>query len=139
MFRTVLIIFFFINVSIGRSYAIYSEFNSSSDLLNNIIDNDQITISGVVKDKESGETLPFANVYVKDTNIGTTTNEDGFFTLFNVPSENSTIQVQYLGYKIETIILTAEIVKEKIIIQLVPDDNQLDEVVLLTIPGKLSK
>ena len=139
MFRTVLIIFFFINVSIGRSYAIYSEFNSSSDLLNNIIDNDQITISGVVKDKESGETLPFANVYVKDTNIGTTTNEDGFFTLFNVPSENSTIQVQYLGYKIETIILTAEIVKEKIIIQLVPDDNQLDEVVVTNDSGQIIK
>ena len=52
----------------------------------------QITISGVVKDKESGETLPFANVFIKDTNIGTTTNGDGFFTLFNVPSENSTIQ-----------------------------------------------
>ena len=139
MFRTVLIIFFFINVSIGRSYAIYSEFNSSSDLLNNIIDNDQITISGVVKDKESGETLPFANVYVKDTNIGTTTNEDGFFTLFNVPSENSTIQVQYLGYKIANIILTAEIVKEKIIIQLVPDDNQLDEVVVTNDSGQIIK
>ena len=92
----------------------------------------QITISGVVKDKESGETLPFANVFIKDTNIGTTTNGDGFFTLFNVPSENSTIQVQYLGYKVETLTLTKEIVKDKITILLAPDFNKLDEVVINT-------
>ena len=95
-----------------------------------------ITISGIVKDKESGETLPFANVFVKDTNIGTTTNEDGFFTLFNVPSETSTLQVQYIGYKVEILVLNQEIVKNKIIILLIPDDNQLDEVVVSNDPGQ---
>lgn len=95
-----------------------------------------ITISGIVKDKESGETLPFANVFVKDTNIGTTTNEDGFFTLFNVPSETSTLQVQYIGYKVEILVLNQEIVKDKIIILLIPDDNQLDEVIVSNDPGQ---
>ena len=47
--------------------------------------------------------------------------------------------MQYLGYKIANIILTAEIVKEKIIIQLVPDDNQLDEVVVTNDSGQIIK
>ena len=73
---------------------------------------------------------------MKDTNIGTTTNEDGFFTLFNVPSETSTLQVQYIGYKVEILVLNQEIVKNKIIILLIPDDNQLDEVVVSNDPGQ---
>lgn len=89
-----------------------------------------ITISGIVKDIESGETLPFANVFVKDTNIGTTTNEDGYFTLFNVPSETSIIQVQYLGYEIETLVLSSEIVNTKITVLMRPTNDQLEEVTI---------
>ena len=127
-------LFFILLISFftAKSYANYFNSNLTSFLLGDKTQMNQITISGVVKDKESGETLPFANVFIKDTNIGTTTNGDGFFTLFNVPSENSTIQVQYLGYKVETLTLTKEIVKDKITILLAPDFNKLDEVVINT-------
>ena len=123
---------FLISFFTAKSYAYYFNSNLTSFLLGDKTQMNQITISGVVKDKESGETLPFANIFIKDTNIGTTTNGDGFFTLFNVPSENSTIQVQYLGYKVETLTLTKEIVKDKITILLAPDFNKLDEVVINT-------
>lgn len=123
---------FLISFFTVKSYANYFNSNLTSFLLGDKTQMNQITISGIVKDKESGETLPFANVFIKDTNIGTTTNGDGFFTLFNVPSENSTIQVQYLGYKVETLTLTKEIVKDKITILLAPDFNKLDEVVINT-------
>ena len=119
-----------------KSFATYYENNLELRLNDNKFEQDPTTISGVVKDKESGETLPFANVFVKDTNIGTTTNADGFFTLFNVPSETSTIQVQYLGYKVETLVLTPEMVKDKITILLMPDNNQLDEVVVSNDSGQ---
>ena len=134
MDRKVLVLFFimFLYSSLTKSYAIYLKSNASSHLLENKSQKNPITISGVVKDKESGETLPFANVFVKDTNIGTITNEDGFFTLFNVPLETSTIKVQYLGYQIETLVLKPEMVKNKITILMKPDDNQLDEVVINT-------
>ena len=123
---------FLISFFTAKSYANYFNSNLTSFLLGDKTQMNQITISGVVKDKESGETLPFANVFIKDTNIGTTTNGDGFFTLFNVPSENSIIQVQYLGYEVETLTLTKEIVKDKITILLAPDFNKLDEVVINT-------
>ena len=135
MMKTTFIKLFFIfliSFFTAKSYANYFNSNLTSFLLGDKTQMNQITISGVVKDKESGETLPFANVFIKDTNIGTTTNGDGFFTLFNVPSENSTIQVQYLGYKVETLTLTKEIVKDKITILLAPDFNKLDEVVINT-------
>ena len=40
------------------------------------------TITGLVTDKEmNNESLPFANVFVKGTTIGTTTDFDGNYTL----------------------------------------------------------
>ena len=119
-----------------KSFATYYESNLELHLYDGKFEQDRTTISGIVKDKESGETLPFANVFVKDTNIGTTTNADGFFTLFDIPSETSTIQVQYLGYKVETLVLTPEMVKGKITILLIPDNNQLDEVVVSNDSGQ---
>ena len=119
-----------------KTFQLNKKDNSKSVLIESKFQKDPITISGVVKDKESGETLPFANVFVKDTNIGTTTNADGFFTLFNVPSETSIIQVQYLGYKVESLVLTSETAKDKITILLISDSNQLDEVVVSNDSGQ---
>ncbi len=56
----------------------------------------QSTVSGTVTD-ESGEALPFANVYVEGTTIGTTTDIDGKYTL-KVPEGATTIVVEYTGY-----------------------------------------
>jgi hypothetical protein len=39
------------------------------------------TVSGTLTDASSGETLIFASVYVKGTNIGATSNEYGFFSI----------------------------------------------------------
>ena len=66
------------------------------------ISNAQIT--GVVTDTQ-GNTLPFVNVYVENTNIGTTTNGDGLYTLDHrelISTGNSqkkgTVVFQYLGF-----------------------------------------
>jgi len=57
-----------------------------------------ITLSGYVRDGESGETL--AGVTVIDTNLktGTSTNEYGYYSL-NLPSGNWDLQLSYIGYK----------------------------------------
>ena len=126
----------FIFCSLNKSYATSNNNDQDSLFLTNEFQNNPITIRGLVIDKESGESLPYANVIVKDTNIGTTTNEDGFFTLFNVPSETSTIQVQFMGYKTEVLILTTEIASDKITILMRPDSNQLEEVVISLDSGR---
>lgn len=47
----------------------------------------------------NGEHIPFANVIIKGTTIGTTTDETGHFQLINLPEGVYTLRVQVMGYK----------------------------------------
>lgn len=55
-------------------------------------------INGIVYDGQTGSTLPGVNILVKGTTIGTSTNQDGEFTL-NVPALSDTLLVSYIGYE----------------------------------------
>lgn len=55
-------------------------------------------ITGKVFDKSTKERLPFANVMVKGTNIGTACDLDGNYLLRNIPAGKRIIDVMYLGY-----------------------------------------
>ncbi len=57
-----------------------------------------VTLTGTVTDEATGELLPFANVYINNSSIGTTTNEKGAYTLANLPIGNLDVAVSYLGY-----------------------------------------
>ena len=57
------------------------------------------TVSGIITDKDSNnQSLPFANVLVKGTTIGTNTDIDGKYSLSIVPG-NYTIQFSFVGYE----------------------------------------
>jgi hypothetical protein len=56
-------------------------------------------VSGIVKEVDSGETLPHANIRIEGTTIGTSTNIDGHFTLMGVPGGAVRILVTYIGYR----------------------------------------
>lgn len=60
----------------------------------------QKTISGTVSD-EKGETIPGANVMIKGTATGTTTDYDGRYSLQAKP--NDILEFSFLGYETETI------------------------------------
>ncbi len=77
------------------------------------------TITGKVKDAETGETLPFSTIFVKGTTQGTTANSDGYFILQNVPTDTSTIVGQYMGYQDLTIRLLPHLSNENIVLDLV--------------------
>jgi len=67
-------------------------------LIPNLSAQQNYTLSGYVKDDATGETLPFANVYLKsDPTQGTTTNVYGFYSL-TITEGNYTVVVSYLGY-----------------------------------------
>ena len=78
-----------------------------------------------------GEHIPFANVYIKNTTIGTTTDATGHFQLINMPVGTHTVCVRTMGYKIaeETITLSAG-ETEEIKFELVEDALGLEEVVI---------
>ncbi len=90
----------------------------------------QFTITGKVVEQGSGETLSYATVAVPNSTIGTNTNLDGFFTLFNVPSDTTILQISYVGYRVLKLTLSKEIIKSPLLIELVPLSNTLDEVVV---------
>ncbi|APZ45996.1 TonB-dependent receptor [Polaribacter reichenbachii] len=56
-------------------------------------------LTGLLTDKESNnEPLPFANVLIKGTDIGATTDFDGNYSI-QVPAGTHTVQFSFLGYK----------------------------------------
>ena len=59
-------------------------------------------IVGHVRDSQSGEPLPAANVFIKGTNFGAATDLEGRFVISKVPVGNYEMTVQYIGYQAET-------------------------------------
>ncbi len=55
-------------------------------------------IAGVVTDKETGQPLAYANVFLEGTSHGSATNAKGEYFLINVPSGSYNLYVQMIGY-----------------------------------------
>lgn len=56
------------------------------------------TVRGVVADKSTGETMPGANVIIKGTLTGTSTDFDGLYVLENVAAGEVTIEASFVGF-----------------------------------------
>lgn len=95
-----------------------------------IAENFNFTLSGILKDSETGESLPFASIMVKGTLNGTTTNMDGYFTLHNVTSDTSMLIASYIGYKKTEIKLNPNLSKSNLLIEIAPTLLNLNEVVV---------
>ena len=59
------------------------------------------SISGKITSK--GEALPFANVYLANTKLGTSSNEDGFFELKNIPNGDYTLVSSSVGFNLKSL------------------------------------
>lgn len=57
----------------------------------------EMEVSGVVTDAQTGETLPGVNILVQGTSRGTTSGSDGSYSL-TVPNANSVLVFTYIGY-----------------------------------------
>lgn len=98
------------------------------------------SISGVVMDGEFNEPLPFANVLIKGTTQGTTTDIDGKFQL-KTATGTYTLVFSFVGYattEISNVVVTAN--KDTFIeVTLQPAANQLEAVVIKTTSKKNSE
>lgn len=86
----------------------------------------QTTIKGNVFD-ENSKPLFGATVYINNTTIGTTTNEEGAF-LLTINQESFDLVVSYLGYKTMSYKLTSKENIKALTIKLKPETNVLGEV-----------
>ena len=57
-----------------------------------------ISVSGTVKDSNSGEPIPFVNVWDSSSGAGTTTNESGVFTLNTKRQDNMDLAFTHIAY-----------------------------------------
>jgi len=56
------------------------------------------TLRGNVFDTETGEPIIYCNLQLQGTNLGVTTDFDGFFSLTNIPVGNYQLVATYIGY-----------------------------------------
>ena len=64
------------------------------------------TIRGNVFEESSGEPVGYVNIFLEGTTFGTTTDEDGFFILANIPPGEYKLVAQFIGYANTTIDIT---------------------------------
>lgn len=78
------------------------------------------------------ENLSYVNIYIQNTKLGTSSNEDGYYQIKNIPSGTYKIVVSSLGYKTKTIEITFNKNENEKIIQnfSLVSDNSLDEIVV---------
>lgn len=61
-------------------------------------------LRGFVTDSTNGEALVFCNVFLKEINLGASTNERGLYLIKSIPSgKEYEVTVSYVGYKTKTI------------------------------------
>ena len=56
------------------------------------------TIKGFVYEKSNGEPVMFANVFLKGTTLGSTTDINGYFSITRIPAGEYTVMVTSIGY-----------------------------------------
>jgi len=87
----------------------------------------ELSVSGVVTDSESGEPLIGVNVLLQGTSRGTMTDFDGNYTIV-VPNEESVLIFSFLGYTADTVRVGSQ---KQIDVALTPDFATLDEVLVV--------
>ena len=97
------------------------------------------SLTGVVSDEASGETLPAVNVYIVELDKGTVTDADGKYEITGIEYGTYTVRVTYIGYV--TYQEQIGIVKNETVldVQLAQDVLQLGDVVVTAMGIQMEK
>lgn len=86
-----------------------------------------IEIRGTVVDGNTNEPLPAVNVFVKGTNVGTSTEADGTFE-FTIPDDAEILVFQFIGYVTQEVPINGQTVFN---ITLMPDLVSFDDIIVV--------
>jgi hypothetical protein len=89
-----------------------------------------VQIKGRVTDAETGDAMPFVNVYFKNTTTGITTDFDGYYTLSTSKVPADSLLASYIGYITRAKFVNRALANQTIDFQLSSDNVKLDEVVV---------
>jgi ferric enterobactin receptor len=92
----------------------------------------QFALTGRIVDSKTGESLPFATLYVRNGPkvVASKTNVDGYFTLGPVPADTCGLYLSYVGYRSTRYFMTPQTPLTGLTIQMEPTTSELEEVVV---------
>ena len=82
-------------------------------------------VTGKVLSSEDGEAIIGATIMVKGTTIGTTTDENGVFSLTNIPASGKELEISFVGMESVTVKI-----KPNLTISLKTSSEMLEEVLI---------
>ena len=130
---------FLIGIKLGGVFAMKKQKNmlffAMSFLSLQILSAQAMTVSGTVSDAQTGEALLGAQVFVKGTFVGTTTDDNGAFSL-DVET-GATLVVNYIGYKSQEVGVSEG--QALLSVQLEPDVLKQDEVVVTGLASSVKR
>lgn len=87
-----------------------------------------ISLSGQVKDADTGKPLPYAGLYISGSSLGAVCDKNGTFSL-SVPNKykNNNLIISFLGYQSKQLPLQ-QIYNKHIVIKLAPEDENIETV-----------
>lgn len=97
---------------------------------------DKYTLSGVISDEKTNETLIGVSIIIDELRTGTSTNEYGFYSI-TLPEGNYTVRISYLGYQeIQTSVNLNQNTKTNFSIK--ESEEILEEIILIDNPNKIN-
>ena len=108
---------------IGKTVLIYPEKKVVP-----VIKKKQLSLNGLVTDKQTGESLPYSSIQIKNSHNGVIANSEGFFSIFNIEKDTVTLTVSFIGYKPQEHTYTLSEKENKIKIELIPAETQISEI-----------
>ncbi|MFT4603427.1 MAG: hypothetical protein ACI9W4_000141 [Rhodothermales bacterium] len=89
------------------------------------------TLSGFIRDADTGETLILANLVLAETSLGAATNTSGYYVVSGIPAGSYQVLASYIGYETAVLEVTLGAGEERRLnVELIPIGLMVDEVIV---------
>jgi TonB-dependent starch-binding outer membrane protein SusC len=95
----------------------------------------QVNVSGTVVDSRENP-VQFASVKLKNTNLGTTTDANGKFSL-TLPGKGGLLEISYIGFKAQTVSVNNSL--SDLIVRMQEDVGHLEEVIITGLASSIKR
>jgi len=95
----------------------------------------QVSVSGTVVDSRENP-VQFASVKLKNTNLGTTTDANGKFSL-TLPGKGGILEISYIGFKTQNVSVSNSL--SDIIVRMQEDVGHLEEVIITGLASSIKR
>ena len=99
------------------------------------------SLSGRILDLQNQQPLPGATLILEGTGIGVVTDEEGYFTINEIPYKSYNVIASFLGYESETLynVIVKSVGNRPILFELEEVAETLDEVVIVRSPFRTTR